>query len=59
VKKEVEVVFHPGPQGIPRIHTTLNSCWEFPGISEFLRNFVGNLREFDQIVNFRQKGDTI
>ena len=40
---------------IPGIYATLNSRWEFPGISEFSRNSVGNLREFDWTVNFKQK----
>ena len=35
--------------GIPGIHATLDSRREFPG------NSVGNLREFDRIVNFKQK----
>src|SRR6218665_1305533 len=41
---------------IPGIQATLNSRWEFPGISEFPGNSVDrNLREFDRIVNFKEK----
>ena len=41
--------------GIPGIHVTLNSRWEFQGIFAFLWNSTGNLREFDRIANFKQK----